>query len=140
MHTPEQKGANRMYKAIIRTMARRGSRRKHAGAILKHAQPRRFLRSALLGALLGTAALQAGAQMKPDAACEQQARHAEKLAAARDRGLAERQAVEAVLADEASANRQELDEAAQLLFHRFQRMQPEQAAFEFMASCLDEAQ
>lgn len=133
MQNPEKKGENRMCKAIIRTMA-------HSRAIPWNAGPGRFMRSALVCALLGTAALQAGAQMKPDAACEQQARHAEKLAAARDRGIPEPQAVEAVLAEDPSAQRQELEEAAQLLFHRFQRMQPEQAGFEFMASCLDEAQ
>ncbi|MBK4735255.1 hypothetical protein [Noviherbaspirillum pedocola] len=99
----------------------------------------RLVRSAFAGAMLLMAAQQASAQMSGDAGCEQQARHAGKLAEARDRGLSEQQAVNEVLAGEPAANRQEVAESAELLFHRFRRMPPDQAAFEFMASCLDEA-
>jgi hypothetical protein len=45
-----------------------------------------------------------------------------------------------LLAEDAGADREKLAEAAALLFRRFRRMEPEQARFEFMASCMDEGQ
>jgi hypothetical protein len=100
----------------------------------------RLVTGCLLATLLGAGASQALAQTHTDAGCEQEGKRAEKLALARDRGLNEQQAVNAVMKQEPGASRKELAEAAELLFHRFRRMAPEQAAFEFMASCLDEAQ
>lgn len=111
----------------------------HANGVIKDVRVTRPMRSALACVMLLICAQQACAQMSADAGCEQQARHAGKLAETRDRGLSEQQAVDEVFAADPSASRQELAESAQLLFHRFRRMPPDQAAFEFMASCLDEA-
>lgn len=111
----------------------------HADGVIEGVRIARPVRSALACAMLLICAQQACAQMSADAGCEQQARHAGQLAEARDRGLSEQQAVDEVFAGDSSASSQELAESAQLLFHRFRRMPPEQAAFEFMAACLDEA-
>jgi hypothetical protein len=45
-----------------------------------------------------------------------------------------------VLTENPKADRQELTETAKLLSYQLRRMSPEQAAFEFKASCLDDAQ
>jgi hypothetical protein len=94
----------------------------------------------LLLAALACGASLAAASAPPDAACEREGRQAQQLAQARDRGLGERQAIDALLAEDAGADREKLAEAAALLFRRFRRMEPEQARFEFMASCMDEGQ
>lgn len=75
-----------------------------------------------------------------EAACLQEGVLAEKLALARDRGVTMSEAVDAVLFEHSDATRELVAAHATLLFGRFRRLPPEQAAFEFQLACMDETQ
>lgn len=72
--------------------------------------------------------------------CRQQGLVAERLAEARERGMSMQAAISSVIEYDPLASVTIVNEAADLLFHRFRYLPTEQVALEFMAACLDDAE
>jgi hypothetical protein len=95
---------------------------------------------ALISLFAAPSPAQAQVNLDQAAACMHEGILAKKLALARDNGMTMLAAVDAVLAEDRSARREQVAAHAALLFERFRRMPAEQAAFEFRLACMDDAQ
>jgi hypothetical protein len=91
---------------------------------------------------LAAAVAPAPAQASPttEAACAHEGILAEKLALARDKGMTMKEAVDAVLAEDRNATRDQAAAVAALLFQRFRYMPADKTAFEFTLACMDDAE
>ena len=102
----------------------------------------RLLAGACLLTFAAAAAMPIPVQASPaaEAACAQEGALAEKLALARDKGMTMNEAVDAVLAMDRNATRDQAAAVAALLFQRFRYLAADKAAFEFTLACMDDAE
>lgn len=110
------------------------------GTIALQARARLLAGACLLTLAAAAAPIAALASPATQAACAQEGALAGKLAQARDKGMTMNEAMDAVLAEDRNATRDQAAAVAALLFQRFRTMPADNAAFEFTLACMDDAE